>query len=79
MAKPVESLVGVPLDAALVHTACTACRARLHHLRMLLEQSEALTIARRPQTIEKVELAVSRALKRLEAHVHVCTETLHSS
>lgn len=76
MAKPLESLVGGPLDEALIHTPCTACRARLHHLRMLLEQAEALTIPRRPITITKVEVAVQRALTRLVAHVHVCVEAL---
>lgn len=76
MAKPLESLVGGPLDEAIIQTPCTACRARLHHLRMLLETAEALTIPRRPVTIEKVEIAIQRALHRLVAHVHVCAEAL---
>jgi hypothetical protein len=76
MAKPLESQVGAPLDEAIIQTPCTACRARLHHLRMLLETAEALTIPRRPVTVEKVEVATRRALHRLEAHVHVCAEAL---
>lgn len=76
MAKPVTSPVGVPLDEALIHTPCTACRARLHHLRMLLETAEGLTIPRRAVTIEKVEVAITKALRRLEAHIHLCESAL---
>ena len=79
MAKPIESSVGNPLDRAIIHTPCTACRARLHRLRMLLEVAEGLTTEpRRTETVANVELATMRALKRLEGHVHVCVEALGS-
>jgi hypothetical protein len=49
---------------------------------MILETAEALAEIRpagalsREETIGRVEVAVAKALRRLEAHVHVCVEAL---
>lgn len=79
MPKALQHIVAVPLDEAIVHTECTACRMRLHKLRLLLEQAEDAPAAVHEQRVYEAGVRCYRALHRLEAHVHVCQTPLESA